>query len=302
MMQNDANESTDSTVMTNEPTESDPTETSAQSVSRRALLKGTASAAVGVTGLTAISGTAAAGNWGECDYHPQRAPSWFGYVNPVTGATHNIPWGTDEITIFIHGFQTQKQKALDYGWEVWRNLHELGYPGDGISMIWDAGSSVADWGVAKDNAERAGIALADWLAGIGAVQNNGVTVNLVCHSLGARVGMECLRRLDLTHNLYINTVHLLGGAVHDTAVGGYYHDNVYWGCNWVHNWHSVNDEVLGNAYLAIEAGIWAVGWQGIASGPVPANYTDHDHAYEIEQHCQYMDYDHGVVNNMSGLL
>jgi hypothetical protein len=287
--------STESTALTNEPTENDPTEGSAQPVSRRTLLKGAASAAIGVTGLTEVSGTAAAGG---CSYPVQRAPSWFGHINIETGATHNVPWGTDQITIFIHGFRTQRQGARDYGWEVWRKLHDMGYPGDGISCIWDAGNSLSDWGTAKGNANTAGIALADWLARIGSVQNNGIEVNLVCHSLGARVGLECLRRLHLTHNLYINTVHFLGGAVWDKLVSGYYHYNVYWGCNWLHNWHSRNDTVLGSGFTFREGGKWPVGWKGIESGTPPGNYTDHPHGFEINEHCQYMDYNAGVVNDL----
>ncbi len=298
MAQDSSADVTERTATTPDQTAPESTEKSAhspaQSVSRRALLKGTASAAVGLTGLSAISGTAAAES---CNYRPQRAPSWFGYVNPMTGATHNVPWGTDQITIFIHGFDTQRASARDYGWEVWRKLHDMGYPGDGISCIWAAGDSWNDWPWAQTNAIDAGYALGNWLADIGSVQNNGIEVNLVCHSLGAKVALHCLSTLQ-NRGLYINTVHFLGGAVVDYLVGQQYLDAVVYGCNWLHNWHSTHDDVLGTTFRRAEGYSWPVGWRGIASGTVPENWTDHDHAFEITQHCQYMDYNAGVVNDL----
>lgn len=135
--------------------------------------------------------------------------------------------------IYVHGFTAQKQGVLDDGWEVWRKLHDTGYPGDGISCIWPAGDSWNEWVGANLSAISTGTDLADWLIQHGFVQNNGIEVNLVCHSLGAMVGLECLHRLQ-QKDLYINTVHFLGGAVHDKVVGDYRHQ-IYWGCNWLHN-------------------------------------------------------------------
>ncbi|WP_264556706.1 hypothetical protein [Halocatena marina] len=89
MTQDDSIDTTDSTVFPDEPANSDsieePSSSTSRSLSRRTLLKGTASAAVGATGLAAISGTAAAGDWGVCHHQPPRAPSWFGYLAPWVG-------------------------------------------------------------------------------------------------------------------------------------------------------------------------------------------------------------------------
>lgn len=290
-----SDETPESTATMDELTETGHTEKSAYAVSRRSLLKGAASAAVGGTGMMAVSGTAAAGDLG-CDYNFARAPSWFGYVNPTTGATHNLPWGSDNLTIFIHGFKTQQQGALDYGYEVWRKLRDMGYRGDGFSCIWDAGDSNIDWPWAQANAPDAGYDLGNWLASIGCVGNNGIQVNLVCHSLGARMALSCLATLQ-NKGLFVNTVHFLGGAVWDRLVGKFYLDAVALGCRSLHNWHSLNDDVLGNVFQAAEAGHHAVGWSGIA-GEVPVNWTDHDHSFEIHQHCEYMHYDAGVVNDL----
>lgn len=88
----------------------------------------------------------------------------------------------------------------------------------------------------------------------------------------------------------------------DKSPGSTARHQIYWGCNWLHNWHSTNDGVLGGVFRTVTGDKWAVGWRGIASGPIPGNYTDHDQAYEIDQHCQYMDYDYGVVNNLYSYL
>lgn len=301
MTQDDPADATDSTSFPDEPANSDSIEESSpstgQSLSRRTLLKGTASAAVGMTGLSAISGTAAAG-WGKCNnLHFQQSPDWFGYINPGPELTqnHNVPWGTDELTIFIHGWQTDKQGALKYGHEVWRKLRDMGYKGAGISNLW---WSQDTWSFAQRDANQAGVWLADFLVSQGWTQNNGVEINLICHSLGARVALKCLSRLHLEHNAYINTVNFLGGAIHDRLVGGYYRDNIYWGCNKLHNWFSANDDVLADLFRSVEGGRWAVGWKGIASGPVPENYIGHDKFFQIDQHCEYMHYHNGVIDEV----
>lgn len=292
---------TDRTATPTDQTASESTEESAdspaQSVSRRALLKGTASAAVGITGLSAVSGTAAAGSWGDCDYRAPAAPGWFGHVDftGYTPVTQNVPWGTNQITIYIHGFLGKKPGARADGHEVWRKLRDMGYQGDVISCIWVAGSSAVDFVTAEGNAEGTGSTLADWLIDIGCVQNNGIEVNLVCHSLGARLGLFCLKRLQ-ARGFYINQVHFLGGAVGDVEVGNHAHD-IVWGCNWLHNWHSENDPVLENIYNPAQY-YDAVGWRGMVSGTVPGNYSDHDHSTEIHQHCEYMDYNAGVIDSL----
>jgi hypothetical protein len=269
-------------------------------LSRRTLLKGAASAAIGATGVSAISGTAAAGDFG-CDYTFARAPPWFGFVDAGTGDIHNLPWESDDLVIFIHGFKTDRQGGLDYGYEVWRKLRAMGYRGDAFSFIWPSTDSNRKWSQAQYNANQSGHYLADFLVNNGWLSVTGPSrVHFVCHSLGARVALECIRRLHLTYDqlLALSTVHFLGGAVYDRYVGGYYRENIEYVCDEVHNWHSTNDDVLGTVFRAAEGGRWAVGWRGIASGPVPENYTDHDQAYEIHQHCEYMHYDAGVVNNL----
>lgn len=287
----DDQDDTDSIEETSNPT---------AQMSRRKLLKGTASAAVGMTGLSAISGTAAAGGWGTCHHVPPSAPSWFGYLDPVNGA-HNIPaHANNGLTVYIHGFQTGRQRAVDDGHEVWRHLRDLGYPGACFSFSWAAGNGINDWWAAKGNAVNAGKWLADYLNGRGWTTQDAKNIDIVCHSLGAKVALECLRVLRRNHGKSVHTVHLLGGAAHDRDVGGTYRPDVEGGCGWMHNWHSASDPVLSQVYRSVEGGKWPVGFKGIASGPVPNNYTDH--ATGMKQHCQYMDYKYGVVRDVYNLF
>lgn len=287
--------------MTEKSVESGSNEDSDRSYSRqlnrRTLLKGAASTAIGVTGLSAVSGTAAAGGWGRCDYGFPRAPSWFGYADFSGGNlyTHNIPWETDELTIYIHGFLGTKPGALAKGHVVWSKLRDMGYLGGGISCIWDAGNEAVDWWTAQSNTNRVGSALADWL--VGSVESHGIGVNLVCHSLGARVALCCLRRLHSTHGRSVDTVHLLGGAVDYQAAGGTFRDDIKNGCNWLHNFYSSNDPMLGGAFPLITR-THAIGYMGSLNANVPANYTDHNCSSEIHQHCEYMHFHAGVLDQV----
>ncbi|UPM45209.1 alpha/beta hydrolase [Halocatena salina] len=302
MMQDDSADVTGSTASPDEPTNSDSTKRSSpltsQPLSRRTLLKGTASAAISVTGLAAVSGTAAAGSFGyECHHEPAQAPSWFGYLDPWSQSEHNLPNASNGLTIYIHGFQTGRQGAIDDGHEVWRHLRDLGYEGSSFSFIWPSGSSVTDWGTALENCDMVGTWLADYLHGRGWTGNNDKRVNLVCHSLGAKVALECLDYLAGVHNDWIDIVHFLGGAVYDRNVGGGYKPGIQQGCWHLHNWHSKDDPVLRDVYREIMDGKWPVGYKGIATGPKPDNYTDH--ATGMKQHCQYIDYKYGVVDDLA---
>ncbi len=295
---------TDKTAKANESNQSE-----SQSLSRRRLLKGAVSAAVGLTGISAIGeAEAACGCEGyyddigaDCYYPP--APGWFGYLGMSDGDIHNFPWGTTNVVVFIHGFRTRRPNALKYGYEVWNKLRDSGYGGDSFSFLWDSKSQPWHWNQAKANANEAGIWLAEWMVNTGFISYGNFRIHFVCHSLGARVAMECLRHLHLGYNMNnaVDTVHLLGGAVHDRAIGGYYREDIETSCYELHNWHSANDKVLRIAFRGAEGGRWAVGWRGIASGPVPYNHYEHDHTFEINKHCQYMDYHTGVVDNIAAV-
>lgn len=181
----------------------------------------------------------------------------------------------------------QKQGAIDEGHEVWRKIRDEGYQHACFSFIWPAGNKPADWRVANSNANMAGEWLADYLDGHGWTAEDGKNINIICHSLGARVALECL---DVLHGKYqksINTVHLLGGAVKTSAVRKFYPTAINNGCSWMHNWYSGSDPVLSELYVHLEQAP-AIGSKALTNSPF-LELTSYPTG--MKQHCQYMDYE-----------
>lgn len=264
-----------------------------ESVSRRGVLRSAATTAiVGATGLAATTGTASAGDYG-CDYSWPDAPSWIGEVEPENWAFHNWPWGATDMTLFVHGF-TNQNGGRDYTYEVYRNLSDQGYGGYVMACDWDAGDSWDDWWAAKENAIEAGQDLARILDYYGWTEDHGVTMNLVAHSLGGKMALECVRDLYGTYGHSINSVNLFGAAVWDEQPGERFYEGILYGTNETHNYYSENDDVLRDLYSSAEFGRHACGYTGGAGGE-PWNWVEHDMTWRIEQHCEYMDYYDGCV-------
>ncbi|UPM44665.1 DUF726 domain-containing protein [Halocatena salina] len=301
MMQDDPADVTDSTVLSDESANSDsiaePSPSTGQSLSRRTLLKGTASAAVGMTGLATISGTAAAGNWGECHHNPPRAPSWFGYLSPWEQSEHNLPNANNGLSIYIHGFLGTRQGAVDTGHEVWRKIRDEGYPHHAcFSFVWPAGNGFTDWGSAKDNSYMAGRWLGDFINGRGWTDEDGKNINIICHSLGARVALECIKTLHEKYQKSIDTIHFLGGAVDVGEVSFEYNTALEHGCGWTHNWYSESDPVLRKYYVTWER------TQPIGLRAHTGNIEMTSYPTGMKQHCQYMDYEYGVINDVARVV
>lgn len=114
------------------------------------------------------------------------------------------------------------------------------------------GLATNPWSVASLKAYQTGALLADIIA------RTDKEYILVGHSLGSRVIYSCLSALSKSQN-YINTVHLLGGAVNNTCDEDAKEDSV----NWLElhkcvsgniiNYYSENDSVLKWLYTAGEA-------------------------------------------------
>ena len=261
-----------------------------RSMSRRDVLKTTATATVGATGVAAMSGTAAAGG---CDYGFPEAPSWFGELQVDGWNFSNWPWGTNDITMFIHGFTGQSGSG-NYAYEVYRELRDQGYGGDVVSTVWPAGDSWNDWYSAKDQAITYGKELAQILDYYGWTADHGVNVNFVAHSLGGKMALECARELHGTYGHSINSINLFGAAVWDEQPGERFYNGILYGTNETHNYYSENDPTLKNAYQSAEFGRHACGYTGGAGGE-PWNWYEHDMSYKIHQHCEYMDSSAGCV-------
>jgi len=134
------------------------------------------------------------------------------------------------------------------------------------------------WHIAMVKAAQTGILLSDIIARTD-------TDYILCgHSLGARVIYYALEELSTKERFFINTVHLLGGAVGNKAEDWEVASRAV--INKLHNYYSKNDWVLPSLYKAGTA---------MCSNPIGYNSIDiqhskicnHDVSEYVEGHTQY---------------
>jgi pimeloyl-ACP methyl ester carboxylesterase len=260
-------------------------------VSRRGVLRAASAVAAGGVGLSMVSGSASAG-WKECPYSYSGSTPWYNLPNQSHGS---FPWGTDELTLYIHGWRGS-DNATDQGSEVRAGLQNNGYSGNLGSIIWDSDS--ANFSTAEDNADRDGQELAAMLRRNGLTFEQGTNVRLIGFSLGTRVALQCARTLASWDD-QVTSLHLLGSAVPEDWIQARYWSAIESGTTRTHNFHSPNDPVL---YLHPADSLGHHGTQGSS----PGNYTDHDVSW-VDEHCAYMHRQssigclNNIVNNDPGM-
>jgi len=291
-------------------------------LARRAFLRrGAATAVAGVLGVTAASGTAAAGEWKESSAEDASAPSDFPAVttrghfdsdgNLINGETEFSydkrgdfgPIGDEELVIFVHGFNVDDQAALDAAYECQLALEQNGYGDDVIGYSWDSDegdSADLGWSDAKTIARKNGEKLANYITNWNYYV--GEQVNIIAHSLGARVAAEAAESVvvDFDRSNAINTVVLVGGAIDDQEVGEEDEYGAYLeiAAESVDNYYNNDDQVLDDVYTSRE---WdtAVGQYGIQDGANrPENYDDDDVTDVVDKHGDYYKRDVGCMNQI----
>ena len=271
---------------------------------RRQFLRTAATAAIGIGGLGAATGSAAAFSGDDGDITgPSDFPRvttrghfdihwWYGdqltdghtaYDYSTVGA---IPENREEVLVAVHGWLTAKDEAPDHFATVSTSLSDNGYDAPVIGFSYDSDTSTTDWWPATDIAERNGPKLANFLASY-ASQNPDTTIRLTAHSLGARVVLEAAKALSSWgYTDVLASITLLGGAADNdsVAVGGEYGDDIADAVGQVDNFWKSGDDVLNWAYSTGEFDS-AVGEEGCEGTP-PANYEDHNVDY-VPDHFSY---------------
>lgn len=202
-----------------------------------------------------------------------------------------------EIVIYVHGWDANRQDAIDQFNIVKASLQSLGYRQPIIGFSWDSNTIFTgfnpfywfdawdwtdDWQTAKEIAQKNGLKLAKLILDLKRSCAN-ADINLVGHSLGASV---ILNALDILHydsrlaiwnsadrNYRVDSVHLLGAAVSPAAISithgfGFAIINEV---NEFNNKYSLHDDALEGVYYDTErhralGQIGAQGWQSGLEG------------------------------------
>jgi pimeloyl-ACP methyl ester carboxylesterase len=282
-------------------------------ISRRDVLKTSSSAAVGVAGLGAVSGTAAAEDTSDeddeldlgvfecvedglridCNKTVQLDPWWW---NGDYDPDFDVGGLGDEVLVYIHGlfaepFAEEQATLLK---------QSTGFDADNVvAMKWP--SSGVTYTKPWDRAAEYGRKTADWLMDELWEQNPGTTVNVVGHSLGGRAAFNMLSRLEEANEQVQNVVAVgpadMARFVCDHGESGdriyNYYDGIDQGADNVYVLYSDDDFAVGSMHELWGDAFWYTpDGEGLgAEGPTCTNYPDNlqpvDVSDEVQNHCEY---------------
>jgi hypothetical protein len=258
---------------------------------RRRILQATSTAAVGAVGVTAVSGTASAGEVKDCGDWPE-SPHAYPTVDLTQEQPDSLGLEADEICVYAHGWNGM-ETSHDQTHALELALQEEDYHETMVAARWDA-DTANFWG-AESNADEAGVRLGRWLrAEYG--EDSSTTIRLVGHSLGGRLLLNTLD--ELAGDVVVDTASLLGAAVEDDSVceDGRFADGIRDSAADVYSYHSNEDDTVCWLYefSTIESGLGCAGadcggW--FSDGETPANYADVDVTDSVPGHCEYFRHD-----------
>lgn len=149
------------------------------------------------------------------------------------------------IVIYIHGFQNDAAGATKNFAQVETMLAQVGYPGRVYGFSWDSNPGVTQFPDAERSANLNGKVLAKLLKAIKA-SCPGIQINIITHSLGARVALSALKCGGC-----VASTHLIAAAVKNEVLepgqefgGGSMATNA----GLMIAWHNDEDDVLGSIF------------------------------------------------------
>jgi hypothetical protein len=229
----------------------------------------------------------------------------------VEGSFWDYYNGGEDLTIFVHGFLNGDDdaillpQAMNAAYECDLSLQNNGHDEFVVCYSWDSdkGRSLdVGWSDAKDIADRQGRKLGNFIKWWS--DNVGTNINIVCHSLGARVVGSTLNALRTDWGAWrvVDNVALLGGAIYrgTPAWDGDYGYDMYYSANQTYNFHSYNDGVLDYIYDVREWGD-ALGEEG-SSGNTPGNFEDINVSSSVGTHFDYYQRNKGCMHRVGWRL
>ncbi|MDF9746897.1 alpha/beta hydrolase [Natrinema salsiterrestre] len=235
-------------------------------VSRRGLLRTTATAVVAGTGLSVASGSVAA------DTDEIMEVDFRGGVPPISDA----PQGEDEVVFVVHGYTGSSDSVA--GAETFQQTaRSVGYTETVTAVTWD--DSGLPWS-AEDSARETGDLFAGWLEDY-TNANPDTTIRILGHSMGGIVQMETLAAIDGAFT--VDTADSIGSYEESDAPCecGDFYDAIRDSAGEVHNYYSTNDWIakLGGGPADCS------GWY--CDDTLPDNYEDVDVSDSVSGHSAY---------------
>lgn len=288
------------------------TNTDLSQQSRRAFLRRTTAAAVGMGVLSGFADHARADAVlppivSTRDYYSYErdgqgpgAPYTFTLADGYTETDYELGMGTpgldapcDEVAIIVHGWDNNEDDARE---KFATAVMELAphYSGRFVGYSWDADISGGGvWNGPRKAANRNGTHLAQFLVDLrNACMSS--RIHLLGHSLGARVVLSALDVLndrdDWLSWYKLHSVCLFGAAVdNETPAVSPYDSAIAGETGRTFNFYSTEDDVLSIFYGGVE-GDQALGEDGVESGQTPPkNYTDIDVTGSVgDEHSGYL--------------
>lgn len=214
--------------------------------------------------------------------------------------TSDLPSDPDELVIYAIGWGAEGQAGYDQAYTLEQALGEAGYDRPVVAAEWQS-SSFNFWGV-RDNADRDGKRLADWLRTY-REDHPETTIRLAGLSMGVRVPIAALD--DLDGNVSIASVSLFGGTIeHDVICSDsrqYDTDAIDRTADAVYNYHSNEDSTTCSVIPLLSfdelvgcAGVDCAGF--FSDGSPPEHWRDVDVSDRIDGHCDYQTPDEGIVD------
>ncbi len=271
---------------------------------RRSFVK-TLAASAATVGIATTTASAGGGNDnldGPSDYpgvstRDHFEITWYGSVELADDETSTSfdfrgDWGNywdgDELFLMVHGWNNDREGAIDTAYTADRGLQEQGYDEIGAVYTWDSdkGGGLDDgWYEAQEIAQENGPKLAAFVYYWTQEWYPDVPIRIEAHSLGAQVvgsAVRTLRNWGLSNVL--QDVVLLGGAADndECAVEGDYGPGFEYAAEQVVNCYKTDDGVLEWAYSLGELDR-AVGETGV-EGTTPSNMTELDVTNVVPDH------------------
>ncbi len=198
--------------------------------------------------------------------------------------------------IFVHGYNVNHEEALETFGKLNIGLKASGYEGSMVLFSWSGDFGVLNFELAEHSANAHSWALANLIRDLNIkCPDRHVRIDMITHSLGARVALKALHR-----GARVSTLTMIAPAVNDYVLGpkGDF-PGTFKQAEFVQVLYSREDLVLRDGYPLMKDWKSALGYRGARNKALP-NYREFDCSGFAHGHSRY--FDEGIGQTVKLLL